>query len=363
MILETTDFLSRELRYTKKAGNVGWESPSNLAIVKYWGKYGNQLPCNPSLSITLDQAKTKTTIDYQYDPSRAGLDLEFYFENRENDAFEKRIRKYLLSIVDYFPFISHSRLIINSENSFPHSSGIASSASSMSALALCLSSIEKTLDPSSFSDDHSFFCKASFVARLGSGSACRSIYPHFALWGKSDHFYDSSDLFAKEFNAFHRVFDGLRNDILIVSKKEKSVSSSAGHSLMETNPYRSTRFDQARSRIGLLQEILNKGEVWDFGAMLESEALTLHALMMASDPSYILMEPNTISVLKAIREFRLDTKIPVFFSLDAGPNVHIISFETDRPKVTGMLESIAKYAHQNIILEDRIGAGPKEITR
>ena len=147
--------------FQKSTGNVAWKSPSNLAIVKYWAKHGNQLPRNPSLSITLSEAVTNTAISFDIEKGRSSMEVDFLFEGKENIAFKTRIEKFLNSISNYLPFLTHSRLEINSENSFPHSSGIASSASSMSALALCLCDIENQLKGSIV--DSSFFNKkASF---------------------------------------------------------------------------------------------------------------------------------------------------------------------------------------------------------
>jgi len=358
--LDISQFSTSNSKYSSEAayGNVTWQSPSNLAIVKYWGKHGVQLPRNPSISITLSEAFTTTTVEYQYDKAIKRLQLSFLFEGKKNIGFENRIRRFLDSLIGYFPFLTNARLVINSSNSFPHSSGIASSASSMSALALCLCSIEQELLSSDYSEKQAFCRKASFISRLGSGSACRSIFSAFSLWGHTSSFADSSDLYAIEINKYHNTFSDLRNDILIVSKTEKAVSSSAGHKLMENNIYSEARFQQAHERIKDLKNHLSQGEIWAFGEMLESEALTLHALMMASNPSYMLMEPNTIHVLNKIVSYRNETKVPIFFSLDAGPNVHIISFEKDRPIVLKLLNELKDYAISGHILNDRIGSGP-----
>jgi diphosphomevalonate decarboxylase len=345
----------------EKKGQVTWQSPSNLAIVKYWGKYGEQLPSNPSLSITLSNSLTETQIDYHFDPKRQKNEIDFCFEGIRNKSFADRINKFINSLSSFFSFLTHSHFAINSRNTFPHSSGIASSASSMSALALCLCSIEKSIvDNNQVVVDRAYFLrKASFISRLGSGSACRSLYPSFALWGETNNYSHSSDLYAIEVADFHPVYSGIHDDILIVSELAKSVSSSVGHSLMEKNPYASQRFQQASDRIGRLKNVLINGDVGEFGKILESEALTLHAMMMASDPSYILMEPNTINVMNAIRSFRLDTGLPVFFSLDAGPNVHIISFSDNRAQVSNLLIDLKSFANRGAIIEDRIGEGPK----
>ena len=346
----------------EKSGRVSWQSPSNLAIIKYWGKHGIQLPQNPSLSITLSEAITTTLVTYTFDKKIKALSLDFLFKGAKNDAFRERTMNFLNSLQVYFPFLANIHLSINSKNSFPHSSGIASSASSMSALALCLCDIEQELLISDELITNSEFLRnASFISRLGSGSAARSVYPSFALWGKTNCMEGSSDIYAIPIKEYHDIYNGLRNDILIVSKSEKSVSSSKGHELMKTNAYAQSRFSQAYERIGDLSEYLRSGDIWDFGNLLESEALTLHALMMASSPSYVLLEPETIRVINAIRTFRIETNIPVFFSLDAGPNVHVISIENDRSQVKNLLDELKNYTQDGEILYDKLGNGPKRI--
>ena len=117
---------------------ITFRSPSNLAIVKYWGKYGRQLPRNASISFTLNDAYSETSLEYKEKEDDSEITLDFYFEGKQNDAFGKRILKFLNSVSDELPFLREYHLTIHSYNSFPHSAGIASSASSMSALALCL---------------------------------------------------------------------------------------------------------------------------------------------------------------------------------------------------------------------------------
>ncbi len=116
----------------------------------------------------------------------------------------------------------------------PHSSGIASSASAMGALALCLLSMEEQITGHPSSDPMK---KASFLARLGSGSASRSLHPGFALWGYSKAWPGSSDEFAIPVQGIHENFVAIRDSILIVDPGSKKLSSSAGHALMETNAF------------------------------------------------------------------------------------------------------------------------------
>lgn len=142
-----------------------WKSPSNIALVKYWGKHGVQLPNNASLSLTLENAHTITTLKaYRL---HSGLQVKYLFEEEHRPDFEAKVKRYIETLRNEMPFIDEYALEIQSRNSFPHSVGIASSASSMSALALCLVSLEYA---SQRKPTHTpaFFNRASFIARLGS---------------------------------------------------------------------------------------------------------------------------------------------------------------------------------------------------
>ena len=202
-------------------GAIHWRSPSNIAIIKYWGKYGVQLPRNASLSFTLSNAYTQTQVSYRTNTKQTDkVSVVFKFEGKSNIAFGTKVEQFLNNILDIFPFLTQLSLNIESSNSFPHSAGIASSASSMSALALCLCSLENKLFGTLDQDDD-FFRKASYVARLGSGSASRSVFPYVASWGVHENLVGSNNEFATRFPALHPIFSTFRDSILIVSKKEK----------------------------------------------------------------------------------------------------------------------------------------------
>ena len=164
-------------------------SPSNIAIVKYWGKHGNQLPNNPSISFTLNNCYTETKVTYSKNENPNGIEMDFYFEGKENQAFKAKIEKFIQENKEHFTFLDGLHLNIESYNSFPHSSGIASSASSMSALILCLLGIK-------YQDQGINLQEASFLSRLASGSAARSVYPTMTLWGKTPSLAESSDEYA-----------------------------------------------------------------------------------------------------------------------------------------------------------------------
>ena len=320
--------------------------PSNIAIVKYWGKYGNQLPKNPSISFTLSNCFTETKIRYQ-ETSDKTTSLDFYFEGKENPAFKAKIEKYLNDNEEHFQFLKGLQLTIESINSFPHSSGIASSASSMSTLVMCLLSIkykEKEID----------LREASMLSRLASGSAARSVYPTMALWGKTPSLPESSDEFAIPIgDIIDPIFKTYHDSILIVSSKEKSVSSRAGHSLMNTHPMAENRYSTARKNTEDLLTILKQGDLEGFINIAESEANQLHDLMATSTPSYTLKEPNTINIINEVLNFRKETSLPICYTLDAGPNVHLLYPDFCSDKVHVFIEDVLKkYCFNNIFIDD-----------
>jgi len=339
-------------------GKVGWQCPSNIALVKYWGKHGKQLPQNPSISFTLSECCTETFVQYE---KAEHFGFQFFFEGKENPAFGAKIEKFLLDNQAFFPFINQLDLKVESRNTFPHSSGIASSASSMSAFVICLLDLERSLSLSKGRPIELDLQKASYFARLASGSAARSVFPKMALWGATDCYKGSSDEYAVPLeNDIHPIFKTFRDSILIVSGETKSVSSRAGHGLMEGNPYAPARYAQANENIKNLLTALKSGDLDTFINITESEALQLHALMMCSNPSFILMKPNTLHIIEEVRNFRNETHIPLCFTLDAGPNVHLLYPENEAKKVEKFIKSeLLTYCNQGRWIADHVGDWPK----
>ena len=303
-------------------GIVKWSSPSNIALVKYWGKKNNQIPQNPSISFTLSKSLTTTSIEFKPKKNKANSVI-FEFDGIKDHEFGQKIKLFISKIEKYFSFLKNHDINIKSENNFPHSSGIASSASSMSALASCLVDIEKI--NSNEKDDSYYLKKKSFIARLGSGSASRSIEGPITLWGESKSFPGSSDLYAINISQdVNQIFQDYQNSILIIDPGVKKISSSIGHKLMNENPFSKIRFSEAKNNIAKLKNVLKSGHLDEFMNITESEALMIHSLMLSSSPYFILMKPNTLEVIQRILEYRRETKKPVCFTLDAGSNVHIL---------------------------------------
>jgi diphosphomevalonate decarboxylase len=183
------------------------------------------------------------------------------------------------------------------------------------------------------------------------------------MWGALGEVPDSTDLYAIPLqDQVHADFQSYHDAILIVSQGTKSVSSRAGHGLMDGNPYADNRYTQARQHTHHLLGALQNGDLEAFGQILESEALTLHALMMASNPPYILMKPHTITLIEKVQAFRRDTGHPLYFSLDAGPNLHLLYPDNIKSEVENFITSeLVSYCEDGHWIADKVGQGPLQL--
>tara|TARA_Y100000768_G_scaffold387890_1_gene380857 strand:- start:899 stop:1969 length:1071 start_codon:yes stop_codon:yes gene_type:complete len=337
-----------------------WEAPSNIALIKYWGKKAPQIPNNTSLSFTLTKSVTQTEVTFK--PVLSGnFDFSFYFDGALKSEFNDKIQTFFKRIEIYIPWIKQYKLIIKSQNSFPHSSGIASSASSMAALSLNLMDLERHLFPKM--EESFFYQKASFLARLGSGSASRSIQGPVMLWGKNDTFSFCSDQYALPFGEdLHPVFKKFQDAILIVDKGSKVVSSTQGHYLMQSHPFAANRFLQAASNLEFLAPAMRAGDLDVFMSIVELEALSLHAMMMTSSPYFILMKPNTLAIIEKIWTFRATKKVPLCFTLDAGANLHLLYPMEFKKTVNSFIQQeLAVFCQNGQYILDHVGLGAKKV--
>ena len=331
---------------------ITYSSPSNIAFVKYWGKFGRQFPLNPSISMTLDKCRTITSVGYV---KGNGTIKSFDFDGNPNSKFKTRLQNFIDSIHDILPQLKEFDYVIKSSNSFPHSAGIASSASAMSALCACLVKLVSIEDKNySFELDN-----VSYLSRLASGSACRSVYSQYACWGASPvESIESIDDQATQLSSFHKSFSDLNDSILIISDEEKEVSSSLGHSIFNTHPFKESRIKQANDNFVQIISAMEKGDFSTFGEILENEALTLHALMMSSYPSFLLLKPNSVSVIEKVRKFRSSNDIDLYFTIDAGPNIHLIYPESSKNTVQKFIDDeLKELCTNNLVIHDKIGAG------
>ncbi len=337
---------------------VGWQCPANIALIKYWGKHAQQLPLNPSLSFSLKHSFTESFVEIS---EGSNTNVEFMFEGSPS-PFGKRVAQWIGVLATENPWMRNMNFRIESRNTFPHSAGIASSASAFGSLALCLADLNQQIKKTELSGEE-LLMQASQWARLGSGSASRSVYGGFVLWGQTPLFESSSDQYAIPLQkAIHPAFQGLKDAVLVVDSGSKTVSSSEGHRLMEKHPFQRQRIAQAHEHLYSQYLSLLTGDKQAFLQTAEAEALMLHALMMSSQPPFLLLKPNSIAIIERIKKFRTDTQIPLGFTIDAGPNIHLLYFLTNKTEVQTFIErELAPLCENQRWIDDSMGDGPQKI--
>ncbi|MBT8185631.1 MAG: diphosphomevalonate decarboxylase [Eudoraea sp.] len=358
------DFVPVRLSSDRPVGQVTWKAPSNIALVKYWGKLPDQIPANASVSFTLDISATITTLKYsKLEKVHNDFSFEIFLDDEPKPEFIPKIRTFLSRIDSYLPFLREYHLEFRTTNSFPHSSGIASSASGMAAMSLCLMEMEKEKNPD-LTPEY-FKRKASFLARLGSGSACRSIDGGIVQWGKHPGINSGSDLYGLPYpHPVHSAFLDYQDTILLVHQGQKQVSSTVGHGLMQGHLFAEQRFKQATGNLQRLKQVFEEGDLKGFIEIVESEALTLHAMMMTSIPYFLLMKPNTLKIIDQIWHFRKKTGLHPCFTLDAGANVHLLyPFKERQEVMTFVRDELAVYCEDGGFIQDNIGKGAVKIDR
>ncbi len=348
-----------ENKYLQTEGLVSRSVPSNIAIVKYWGKREVQLPLNPSVSFSLEVSRTTTSVAFRLDESKQDLSFDFFLDGVPQPSFRPKIEQFLRRILPTFPWLTDFHLTVNSSNSFPHSSGIASSASGMACLAFCLTDIETLLTSGKNADIE----QVSQIARLGSGSACRSVWPGWSLWGESLAVEGANNEFAIPINEWvHPAFRQIRDSILILDGDRKKISSSVGHKLMNRHPYRDARIAQANHNTERVIAALKAGDWTHFGEVAEAEALSLHALMLSSEPGYVLLKPESFQAIEWVRTFRQESGLPLYFTFDAGPNMHLLyPAEIEKEIVAFIQRDLKQLCSSQCVIFDRLGIGPVDL--
>ena len=329
------------------------EAPSNIALVKYWGKRDalRQWPANDSLSMTLEGARTETSAAAMAD---AAEDRVTFGGELLAETDPKRQR-----VVAHLDFLrttvgATSRLAIDTRNTFPAGSGIASSASGFAALTIAATAALTA------SDDFSALAAAGFdrtalarLARLGSGSAARSIYGGYVHWqaGETGDDQRVTQVLAQG------DFD-LGDVIAIVSAAEKPVSSSKAHAFAWSSPLFATRLSGVDERLTRVEAALRARDFSALGREAEAEALEMHAVIMTATPSVNYLAAATRDVLAWVREERAAGRFEAYFTLDAGPNVHILTRAADATRVANALRARFGGTLSDILI-DRTGGGPK----
>ena len=151
------------------------------------------------------------------------------------------------------------------------------------------------------------------------------------------------------------VFESIHDSILVIRTGAKPVSSTTGHQLMENHPYKEARIKQANENMKRLYDALRNGDFNDFSEVCEEEAMSLHALMMSSRPGYTLLDPSTLEVIRRLKEFRSEQRVPVTFTLDAGPNLHILYPDSHKKAVQlFIMIYLRPFCEDNQVIHDQI---------
>ena len=295
----------------------------NIAFIKYWGNRDQELriPANGSLSMNLRELETRTRVSF--DPSLASDQLILNGNPEEGDALQ-RVSTMLNRIRNMVRFNTFASVV--SENNFPTGAGIASSASAFAALSCAASSAAGL----SLSER-----ELSLLARTGSGSASRSIPEGYVEWqAGSDH--DSSYAFSI---ASPDHWD-LKDLIVLISEEHKETGSSLGHSLADTSPIQAARVEDTNRRLEICRKALLERDFPVFADIVEQDCNLMHGVMMTSDPPLYYWLPGTLEVIRAVQIWRRQG-LPVCYTIDAGPNVHLICPVKEAEKVKLELGSLA----------------------
>jgi len=330
-------------------GDVGIASaPSNIALIKYWGK--NKLkfqePDNSSLSFTLDhfRAQTNITVRGRFFPE--GDAPEYVPENlfhltdsesqKSTEVIPEKLSKFLKRILH--PYANDIGLKIESENNFPTACGIASSAAGFAALCFALDNLLNLEKHFSLLERQYWLSQWS---RLGSGSALRSTClassSKFVSWELKKN--GSSEI---KNISYHKEWNHLQHCVLILDSKEKEVSSSSGHLFADTSPFYKIRLSYVEENFTKFKQAIEEFDFDFITKFTEYDAFFMHSIMHTSTPQAIYLNTETSFVISEFVRFRQKTKIKAFWTLDAGPNVHILYLQKYHAQIKRFQKFISK---------------------
>jgi diphosphomevalonate decarboxylase len=294
----------------------------NIALIKYWGNRNHslRLPANGSISMTLGGLETRTTVSFDDGLSDDQLLLD---GAPVQGAALARVSKHLDAIRSMADLRTHAR--VESASNFPGGAGVASSASAFAALSLAgTAAAGLHLEPK----------ELSRLSRLGSGSACRSIFGGFVIWHASD---TDAGSFAEQL-APPDHWD-LVDLIAVISREHKRVGSSKGHALAETSPIQSARLDDSPRRLEICRKALLERDFTTLASIVELDSNLMHAVMLTSTPSLMYWLPATLSVMQSVSTWRSEG-LDVCYTIDAGPNVHCLCTSPTAVEVKDRLEKL-----------------------
>ncbi|MBX3014255.1 MAG: diphosphomevalonate decarboxylase [Caldilineaceae bacterium] len=313
---------------------------SNIAFIKYWGVDDAtiNLPQNNSISMTLADAHTTTTVEWlprqQLAQDRITLDGVTLDDRKAARLVRHLDRIRTLAATDW-------RARVVSQNNFPMASGIASSASGFAALTVAAcQALALPLEPT----------QLSALARRGSGSASRSLWGGFVEWDRGVD--DATSVAHQLYPADHWL---LYDVVAVVSGAEKAVSSEQGHRLATSSPLNRGRVDSVPQALAEVRAALAERDLSRLGPVIEQDALMMHAVMMTGTPGLFYWQPGTLEIIQAIRQWREQDGVQAYYTIDAGPNLHIIC---EAETINTVQERLRTLAGVQQILTSRPGLAP-----
>lgn len=294
----------------------------NIAFIKYWGNQNDQLriPLNNSISMNLESLETKTTVTF--DDSLKSNTLTINGKNNIGNPLY-RVSK----MIELIQGLSNITLFakIESESNFPMGSGIASSASAFAALALAASASAglELSEP-----------EISALARTGSGSASRSIPNGFVEWDAGED-HNSSYSYSIASSNHWSLYDC----VAIVSDEHKTTGSTDGHVLASSSPLQNARISDSKRRLDICRQAISDKDFESFANIVELDSNVMHSVMMTSNPNLFYWKPTTLEIILVVQELRKKGE-EVCYTIDAGPNVHVMCTENSKEKVMGALVQI-----------------------
>lgn len=310
-------------KYTNQGNSATAIAHPNIAFIKYWGNLDHALriPVNGSISMNLDGLFTRTQVTFDNSLSQDQLTINGKVSSPEATQRVSNLLDYIRS-----QSVIKAAAKVDSENNFPTGAGIASSAAAFAAIAMAASrAANLILDEAALSR----------LARRGSGSACRSVPGGFVEWlpGKDD---------ASSFAISIAPADywDLVDCIAIVQETHKPVGSTRGHKLAETSPLQHCRVSDAPHRLDLCRKAIIEKDFEALATITELDSNLLHAVMMTSSPALFYWAPASLDIMKKASEWR-SHGLPVCYTLDAGPNVHLITSRSHVEEVTNRIHTIS----------------------
>jgi diphosphomevalonate decarboxylase len=322
------------------AGRARAVAHPNIALIKYWGNANSDLriPINGSISLTLDGLETDTLVAFRADLAQ---DEVWVDAQRASSSAQARVVRVLdhVRVLAGLDAFAH----VESRNSFPPGAGLASSASAFAALAFAATAAAGlALEPEALSR----------VARLGSGSACRSVWGGYVEWlAGSDHAGSYSLQMAP---AEH--WD-LRDVVAIMSRQPKAVGSSEGHDRAGSSPLQPARVADAPRRLAVCRRAILARDFESLAVLVEQDSDLMHAVMATSSPPLDYSLPSTMALRLAVTAWRA-AGVPVAYTQDAGPNLHLLCLPE---AVDTVIERVGSFEGVVDTLHARPGGPPRQI--